>query len=528
MGTIVSFYTNDSRPGQSFILARVASILCQWGFQVLLSDWNLDQPRLLSDHLTAQSSDLRRRGLTSLVDDYVRNGDATPERYVVPISQSTSGGRLDLLPVDTFSRSVTTPTGAIDWAELYSENDLGRFIEDCRATWVNQYDFTLVDCPAGVVTASGICMAQLPDILVFCVPPDVDIAAKTVAVVRRAITAHDALPFDRAGLMVVPVILAANEAPTSSSFLQSLSATASALTGSWLSRDTSVSSILEKLEVVVPEFAQHGDGTISAATLTGPQALIPAIENLAALIAHRLGSNMLLVKAQPEFVAAAANLSSNNKEVGQQQSFFEPVSSTVLPTGRETTPTVGDIVGLVEAARDGSKTAWRALVDHFDPGLRRAARRYGLDEVDVDDAVQQTWLSAVTHLARLRASAAIAGWLHATLRRECLRITRARRGLVGNYRIDATIASAEHPGPEAEIIRRVQLAALREAVLQRLPTREQELMALLTDTHELSYVEIAQRLDVPVGSIGPTRARALQRLRRLLDEPTTHADTEVG
>ena len=83
---------------------------------------------------------------------------------------------------------------------------------------------------------------------------------------------------------------------------------------------------------------------------------------------------------------------------------------------------------LVDAARAGCPGAWRAVVERFDDGLHAIGRGYGLDAATVDDAVQQTWLSAVTHLAALREPAALSGWLRRILHRECLKAAnRAKR-----------------------------------------------------------------------------------------------------
>jgi RNA polymerase sigma factor (sigma-70 family) len=179
---------------------------------------------------------------------------------------------------------------------------------------------------------------------------------------------------------------------------------------------------------------------------------------------------------------------------------------------------------LVDAARAGCPGAWRAVVDRFDPGLHAAARGYGLDAATVDDAVQQTWLAAVTHLAALRETAALAGWLHRILHRECLRaVHRSHREVpvlereLGDPLASARVALRAAPPqpPEEQVIRTAQLAALRAAV-RLLPSREQALMTLLSDAREHSYTEIARTLGLPVGSIGPTRARCIAKLRPLL------------
>jgi RNA polymerase sigma factor (sigma-70 family) len=180
---------------------------------------------------------------------------------------------------------------------------------------------------------------------------------------------------------------------------------------------------------------------------------------------------------------------------------------------------------LVDAARAGCPGAWREVVARFDTGLHAIARGYGLDAASVDDAVQQTWLATVTHLAALREPAALAGWLRRILHRECLRAAgrNHREVPVAEQRLGDPVSPAQvalRPDPpqppEEEAIRHEQLAALRDAVRRRLSAREQELWALLADAAEPSYGEISRRLGLPIGSIGPTRARCIAKLRPLL------------
>jgi RNA polymerase sigma factor (sigma-70 family) len=183
------------------------------------------------------------------------------------------------------------------------------------------------------------------------------------------------------------------------------------------------------------------------------------------------------------------------------------------------------LADLVDAVRSGCPGAWRIIVSRFDDGLHAIGRGYGLDAAAVDDAVQQTWLAAVSHLAALREPAALAGWLRSILHRECLRaVNRAAREVPVEEQHLGEPVSAAHVAlraaapraPEDEVVRRAQVAALRDAVRHRLSAREQELMTLLSDDREHSYSEIARVLGLPVGSIGPTRARCLAKLRPLL------------
>jgi RNA polymerase sigma factor (sigma-70 family) len=166
---------------------------------------------------------------------------------------------------------------------------------------------------------------------------------------------------------------------------------------------------------------------------------------------------------------------------------------------------------IARAAAAGDEEAWRALVERFDHMLRCVVRGYRLDAADADDVVQTTWIRAYDHLHRLDEPAAIGGWLAVTARREALRtLQRGVREIVAE-----DPQPAEHPDagtPETETIERERRAAVRAAV-GRLPGRQRVLLSTFLRKPAASYDEISAALDMPVGSIGPTRERALSRLR---------------
>lgn len=167
---------------------------------------------------------------------------------------------------------------------------------------------------------------------------------------------------------------------------------------------------------------------------------------------------------------------------------------------------------LVRAARDGDGDAWRRLVERFDRRLRRAIGAYRLSPADVDDALQATWLHLFTHLRQIREPAAIGGWLATTARRECLRIlqTPVREQLSAD---PALSDGSRQDGPEIELLAAERRAALGRA-LATLPERHRRVMALLVCDAAPDYRQIAHKLDMPIGSIGPIRARSLARMKR--------------
>jgi RNA polymerase sigma factor (sigma-70 family) len=173
------------------------------------------------------------------------------------------------------------------------------------------------------------------------------------------------------------------------------------------------------------------------------------------------------------------------------------------------------VIDLVRRARSSDKHAWDGLVERYAPLIWSICRRYRLDGADADDVGQTVWLHLVGQLDRLREPAALAGWLATTTRRECLRVRRAaqRPHASGHVPDIEDIPDQHAPIAEQELLTAERHAALREALTQ-LPPRCQQLMALLLQDPPLPYAQISARLGIPTGSIGPSRARCLNKLRR--------------
>ena len=173
---------------------------------------------------------------------------------------------------------------------------------------------------------------------------------------------------------------------------------------------------------------------------------------------------------------------------------------------------------LVEAARSGDQEAWNALVERLAPTVWAMARRHRLNSADAADVFQTTWLRLLEHLDRIEHPERVAGWLATTARRECFRTLRLAGRQVPNgddfdLRVDlATSAPLERDLLAAERERIV------EELLNRLPSRTRRLLRLLTAESGLSYRDISESMSMPIGSIGPTRARALEQVRRLATE----------
>ncbi|MDX6717785.1 MAG: hypothetical protein QOJ63_39 [Solirubrobacteraceae bacterium] len=170
------------------------------------------------------------------------------------------------------------------------------------------------------------------------------------------------------------------------------------------------------------------------------------------------------------------------------------------------------LAAMVGAARAGDDEAWTRLVHRFDRMLRHIARSYRLAPADVDEVVQTTWLELLEAIQRIRDPAAIGGWLATVTRRNALR----RRQMHVREQLTDDPGLGDRPdsgGPEASVLaaeRRVALAA----ALAALPDRDLRLLTVLLGQPMLDYRQVGELVGMPVGSIGPTRARALARLAR--------------
>lgn len=174
---------------------------------------------------------------------------------------------------------------------------------------------------------------------------------------------------------------------------------------------------------------------------------------------------------------------------------------------------------LVEAASKGDQFAWDRLVDDHASLVWAVVRSHRLYGGDAEDAFQSTWLRLVENLERLVQPERLAAWLVTTARRECLRLLRRGGTELPDVHIDdrADDAGPPEPGPaEALLAREEQVEVLR--AFQRLEPRCQDVLRLTVAAADPKYAAIAAELDMPVGSVGPTRQRCLQHLRRLMHD----------
>jgi RNA polymerase sigma factor (sigma-70 family) len=169
------------------------------------------------------------------------------------------------------------------------------------------------------------------------------------------------------------------------------------------------------------------------------------------------------------------------------------------------------IARLVNRATKGDQHAWNELVDEFSGLVWATARAYRLNEADADEVNQTTWLRLFENLDRLHNPARVGAWLATTARRECVQVLRHTSRVILTDDVPEQVSQSA--APDTALLANERDHALWSA-LADLPDRDRQLLRMLMADPTPSYAEISAALQMPIGSIGPTRERALQRLRR--------------
>jgi len=194
------------------------------------------------------------------------------------------------------------------------------------------------------------------------------------------------------------------------------------------------------------------------------------------------------------------------------------------------------IAALVSAAAEGDQSAWNEIVDRYTPLVVSVIYKHRLRPADAADVNQTLWLRLVEQIGRLREPEALPGWIMTTTRNECLRVLRVQQrthlydplsesDALESEQVDADV--------EADLLAVERRQALRDGFAELTDQCKRLLTKLMTDPPP-SYQVVSEELAMPVGSIGPTRIRCLEKLRKtpalsaFLGSPQMKSQTRGG
>jgi RNA polymerase sigma factor (sigma-70 family) len=175
-----------------------------------------------------------------------------------------------------------------------------------------------------------------------------------------------------------------------------------------------------------------------------------------------------------------------------------------------------EVAGCVRRAAAGDEHAWDAIVESFSGLVWTVANGHRLGAADTAEVMQTTWLRLLENLDRIREPERLGGWLATTARRESLRTLRLRGRELPTDDETGSGAVGTEPSPEQTALDHDRDRRLWAAFAQ-LPDRCRQLLHLVIVVQP-PYSEVAEAMGMPIGSIGPTRQRCLERLRRVLGD----------
>src|SRR5262245_44172607 len=202
---------------------------------------------------------------------------------------------------------------------------------------------------------------------------------------------------------------------------------------------------------------------------------------------------------------------------------MEPLAASDRPPDRPS-----EDASLVTRCLDGERTAWAELLGRHSDLVYGLLHRAGLDRTTAADAFQEVSILLWKSLKRLRSATSLVPWIVVTTRRVAWRIKKRSRARAGR---DAAVARPEvspDASPEEAVVAAEEEQAVRLALAALGERCRRLLTALYFQTNSGGYDDVAVRLGIPRGSIGPTRQRCLEGLRRELAERGVREDGVAG
>ena len=307
-GTIITFYSYKGGVGRTFALANIAALLSTWGYKVLCIDWDLEAPGLqfyFQSRLATQNSP----GLVEFIHDYVEGKQPSWRDYTTSVSFNKMGSPLLFMRAGHLDELYVQRLQNLNWETLYSEHNLGNFLEQVRDEWKEALDFIFIDSRTGITDIGGICTIQLPDLLVLPLTANEQSLSGSINTMNRLRATQAELPLDHGNIPVLPIISRFEgrvEYKQAEQWLMKFAQRLAPFYKEWLHRDVKVEEILNFTRIPSIPFWSFGEElpVVDKGT-DDPDDIGFPLETLAALVAQKFSSTDVLVRNRDVFVNAA-------------------------------------------------------------------------------------------------------------------------------------------------------------------------------------------------------------------------------
>ncbi len=330
-GSVVTFYSYKGGVGRTFALASIGASLAKWGYKVLCIDWDLEAPGLQL-YFSRWIQNPAQPGLTELIEAYVSGAPYSWHDFVTEVHFPDAREPLTFMPAGLQDDTYVRRMQALNWSDLYESYDFGNFLEDRRKEWKQEFDFVLIDSRTGITDIGGICTVQMPDFLVLLFTANhqnLDGAYNVINLARRQ---RNYLPFDRAKLLVLPVVTRFEgrvEYETAQEWLDIINKKLEPLFLDWSDRQISSSDLLNFTRLPYVPYWSFGERIpVLEEDTKDPESAAYALETLAALIALRLGNTATLLSGRDR-LAAKAKRGPARQLVGPEDDVWRSATSGV-------------------------------------------------------------------------------------------------------------------------------------------------------------------------------------------------------
>ena len=321
-GTIVTFYSYKGGGGRTFALANVATLLSLWGYRVLCIDWDLEAPGL---HMYFKPWLQREgdRGLIEMIQAYADGREPDWHEFVTRVNFSGAKEPLLFMKAGLQDASYIGRTQALDWEALYNNHNLGNILERLRSDWKQELDFVLIDSRTGVTDIGNICTVQLPDTLLILLTANDQSLEGSLSVLERIQAARANFVFDRARLLVVPIVSRFErrvEYVLADEWLAKFAKALAPLYQDWIHKDITAADLLNYIRIPYIPFWSFGEKlpVIEKGT-NDPEDIGYPLETLAALVAQRFVFSDILIRNRDSFVSAVKKKPPTNNNILEQE-----------------------------------------------------------------------------------------------------------------------------------------------------------------------------------------------------------------
>lgn len=313
MGQIVTFYSYKGGVGRTMALANIAVLLAQWNYKVLLVDWDLEAPGLefyFKDFLNLAEL-IQQEGLIELLGSAnadTQSFDLNWEDLLTEINVTEGREPIHFITAGKREKSshYFEKISQLNWDDFYQKEG-GFLIEQLRNQWKEKYDYILIDSRTGITDIGGICTIQLPDVLVLLFTATEQSFGGAVEVAHKAKKARWNLPFDRLGLICLPIpsrFDSSEEFKIAQEWLDRFAEGLSEIYADWLPTSVNKKQFLEVTKIPYIRYFSFGEKLpVLEQGTTDPAGLGYAYENLAAIIADNFESVEELIQNRDRLIS---------------------------------------------------------------------------------------------------------------------------------------------------------------------------------------------------------------------------------